>query len=55
MKVNITQARAQKLLENKKVFIKGLYSKKKDARFDAFITYEDTGSYVNYKIEFGKA
>ena len=55
MKVNITQARAQKLLENKKVFIKGLYSKKKDARFDAFIAYEDTGSYVNYKIEFGKA
>lgn len=55
MKVNITQARAKKLLENKKVFIKGLYSKKKDAKFDAFIAYEDTGTYINYKIEFGKA
>ncbi|MBO6240724.1 MAG: hypothetical protein J6O61_07835 [Butyrivibrio sp.] len=54
MKVSITATRAQKMLENKKVFVKGLYSKKKDSKFDAFIAYEDTGTFVNYKLEFGK-
>lgn len=55
MKVSITTSRAQKMLVNGKVFVKGLYSKKKDAKFDAFITYEDTGNFVNYKLEFGQS
>ena len=54
MKVNITASRAKKMLAGGKVFVKGLYSKKKDAKFDAFIAYEDTGTFVNYKLEFGK-
>ncbi len=53
MKVSITSARAEKLLKDKKVFVKGLYSKKKDSKFDAYIAYEDTGTYVNYKLESG--
>lgn len=54
MKVSITPARARKILADRRVFVKGLYSKKKDAKFDAFITYEDTGKFVNYKLDFSK-
>jgi DNA topoisomerase-3 len=54
MKVSVTPARAKKILADRRVFIKGLYSQKKDAKFDAFLIYEDTGKFVNYKLEFGK-
>lgn len=54
MKVSITPTRAQKILADGRVFVKGLYSKKKDAKFDAFITYEDTGKFINYKLDFSK-
>ena len=37
-----------------KVFVKGLYSQKKDKEFDAYLVLDDTGEYVNFKLEFPK-
>lgn len=40
------------LLINGEVKIKGMYSKKKEKNYDAYISIEDTGKYINYKIRF---
>jgi len=54
LKTSMTATRAKKMLADGKVHVKGLYSAKKDSKFDAFIAYEDTGKFINYKLEFGK-
>lgn len=43
---------ASALLSVGKVRIKGLYSEKKDTTYAAAISIEDTGKYINYKMEF---
>lgn len=54
MKKKVTKTMAVSLLKEGKVFVKGLYSQKKDKEFDAFLVLDDTGEYVNFKLEFKK-
>lgn len=50
-KKELTAKTAAALLEKGKVKITGLYSAKKDKQYDAMILLEDTGKFVNYKLE----
>lgn len=43
---------AIELLKEGSTFIRGFYSSKKDKKYDAIVILEDTGRYVNYKLEF---
>lgn len=54
MKKRITKSMATSLLKEGKVFVKGLYSQKKDKEFDAYLILDDTGEYVNFRLEFPK-
>ena len=54
MKKKVTKKMAASLLKDGRVFVKGLYSKKTGKTFDADLLLEDTGEYVNFKLEFGK-
>lgn len=54
MKKKVTKSMAAALLKDGKVFVKGLYSQKKDKEFDAYLVLDDTGEYVNFKLEFPK-
>ena len=45
---------AVSLLKDGRVSVKGLYSQKTGKTFDADLLLEDTGEYVNFKLEFGK-
>ncbi len=54
MKKKVTKSMAASLLKDGKVFVKGLYSQKKDKEFDAYLVLDDTGEYVNFKLEFPK-
>lgn len=54
MKKKVTKAMAASLLKDGRVFVKGLYSQKKDKEFDAYLVLDDTGEYVNFKLEFPK-
>ena len=54
MKKKITKTMAASLLKDGKVFVKGLYSQKKDKEFDAYLVLDDTVEYVNFKLEFPK-
>ncbi len=54
MKKKVTKSMAASLLKDGKVFVKGLYSQKKDKEFDAYLVLDDTGEYVNFKLEFTK-
>lgn len=54
MKKKVTKSMAASLLKSGKVNVKGLYSQKKDKTFDATLVLDDTGSYVNFKLEFPK-
>lgn len=52
-KKKITKRIAEDFLEHKKSKVSGLYSSKKNTKYDATILMEDTGEkYVNFKIEF---
>lgn len=51
-KKKITKAIAKALLAKGKTKVKGLYSEKKDKTYDATIVLNDTGTWVNYKLEF---
>lgn len=51
-KKTLTKTITKKLLENGKVKVKKLYSEKKDKEYDAIVVLDDTGKYVNYKLEF---
>ena len=54
MKKKVTKQMAVSLLKDGRVFVKGLYSQKTGKTFDADLLLEDTGEYVNFKLEFGK-
>lgn len=54
MKKKITKSMAVSLLKDGRVFVKGLYSQKKDKEFDACLVLDDTGEYVNFQLEFPK-
>ncbi len=54
MKKKVTKVMAVSLLKDGRVFVKGLYSQKKDKEFDAFLVLDDTREYVNFKLEFPK-
>lgn len=54
MKKKVNKSMAASLLKKGKVFVKGLYSQKKDKEFDAYLVLDDTGEYVNFKLEFPK-
>lgn len=41
-----------KLLKDGKVKVKGLYSEKKDKKYDATVALVDTGKYINFKLLF---
>ncbi|MDR2532340.1 MAG: DNA topoisomerase 3 [Oscillospiraceae bacterium] len=49
-----TKSIAAALLKDGKIEMKGLYSPKKDKTYDAVVVLEDTGAYVNFKLEFPK-
>ena len=54
MKKKVTKKMAVSLLKDGRVSVKGLYSQKTGKTFDADLLLEDTGEYVNFKLEFGK-
>ena len=43
---------SKKLLRDKRVFIKGFYSKNKKKYFDANVVLQKEGEYWNFKFEF---
>lgn len=43
---------AASLIKNGKIAVKGLYSEKSGKNYDATVCLDDTGKYVNYKLEF---
>jgi DNA topoisomerase-3 len=51
-KKKLTTAMVKTLLSKGKVKVKDLYSAKKDKTYDAYVTYEDTGKYINFKLDF---
>ncbi len=51
-KKTLTPAIAKKLLSDGKAKVKGLYSAKKDKKYDCTVAIVDTGKYVNYKLLF---
>ena len=54
MKKKVDLRMAKDLLETGRTHVKGLYSPKKDKRFDADLVLEDTGKYVNLNLDFTK-
>ncbi|MDJ0304444.1 MULTISPECIES: DNA topoisomerase [Dehalobacter] len=53
-KKEVTTAIAAALLTEGRVFIKGLYSEKIGKTYDATVVLEDTGQYVNFKLDFDR-
>ena len=41
------------LLKSGRVHVTGLYSERKGRCFDADLVLDDTGEYVNFKLDFG--
>lgn len=52
MKKKVTPTMAKSLLADGRVHVTGLYSQKKDKTFDADLVLDDTGKYVNFKLDF---
>ena len=50
----ITKRVAEKLLKNGRVHMTKLHSKKTGSDYDAVIVMEDTGEYVNFRLEFDR-
>ena len=48
----LTKAVASALLKKGRVKMTGLFSEKKGVAYDAIVVLDDTGKYVNYKLEF---
>ncbi|MBR5089991.1 MAG: DNA topoisomerase 3 [Ruminiclostridium sp.] len=48
----LTDDMVKKMLTKGKVAVSGLYSQKSGKTYDAVISLEDTGKYVNFKLEF---
>ena len=53
MKKKLNKKMAIALLKDGRVHVTGLYSQKKGRNFDAYLVMEDTGTYVNYSLDFG--
>ncbi|MDO9536448.1 MAG: DNA topoisomerase 3 [Bacillota bacterium] len=51
-KKELTKQQVSELLKEGKVKITGLYSPRKDTTYDATVVLNDTGKYVNFKLEF---
>lgn len=51
-KKTLTKTIAKELLSKGKIKVKKLYSEKKDKYYEATIVLNDTGTWVNYKLEF---
>ena len=51
-KKKFTKEMAKALLTDGKVAVKGLYSQKSGRNYDATLRLDDTGTYVNFKLEF---
>jgi DNA topoisomerase-3 len=51
-KKKLTKTMAKALLSKRKVKVKKLYSEKKNKTYDATVVLNDTGIWVNYKLEF---
>lgn len=54
MKCQVNAKMAKELLSKGKTHVTGLYSEKKGTTFDADLLIEDTGEYVNFRLEFPK-
>lgn len=52
MKKKVTKKMAESLLAKGRVKVSGLYSQKTGRNFDADLVLEDTGEYVNFKLDF---
>ncbi len=52
MKKKLNRKMAIALLKDGRVHVTGLYSRKKGRNFDADLVLEDTGTYVNYSLDF---
>ena len=48
----LTKAVASALLKKSRVKMTGLFSEKIGVAYDATVVHDDTGKYVNYKLEF---
>lgn len=48
----LTKEMVASLIKNGKIAVKGLYSEKSGRNYDATVCLDDTGKYVNYKLEF---
>ncbi len=53
-KKKLSKAMATALLTKGKIKVKNLYSEKKDKSYDATVILKDTGTWVNYQLEFDK-
>lgn len=51
-KIKLTREFVKELLENGKIFVKDIFSEKKNKNYSAMIILDDTEKYVNFKIEF---
>lgn len=47
-----TKEMAKGLIKDGKIAVKGLYSQKSGRNYDATVCLDDTGMYVNFKLEF---
>ena len=47
-----TKEMAKALIKDGKIAVKGLYSQKSGRNYDATVCLDDTGTYVNFKLEF---
>ncbi|WWU66747.1 DNA topoisomerase (plasmid) [Clostridium baratii] len=50
----LTKAMVKKFLEGKKVKVKGFIKKDGTGKYDAYVSMEDTGTFVNFKLDFTK-
>ena len=48
----LTKEIVEALLKNDKTEVRGLYSQKSKRNYDAIVCLDDTGKYVNFKLEF---
>ncbi len=51
-KKSLTKAIAKEILKKGKAKVTNLYSEKTGKTYDAYVSIEDTGTYINYKMEF---
>ena len=50
----LTKAMVKKFLEGKKVKVNGFNKKDGSGKYDAYVSMEDTGTFVNFKLDFTK-